>query len=92
LNGQEKQPEAKSAQMNTNPLIPSLKLTELESVHRTACKLVKAAVNHETIDACQELDQLAALKVSGVFVTLKRGNTLRGCCGMLGPYLIRGSG
>ena len=73
--------------MNTNPLIPSLKLTELESVHRTACKLVKAAVNHETIDACQELDQLAALKISGVFVTLKRGNTLRGCCGMLGPSL-----
>ncbi|MGI9443349.1 MAG: AmmeMemoRadiSam system protein B [Rubripirellula sp.] len=73
--------------MNNNPLIPSLKLAELELVHQTACKTVKAAVHYEMIDACQELEQLADLKVSGVFVTLKRGNTLRGCCGMLGASL-----
>ncbi len=73
--------------MNNNPLIPSLKLAELELVHQTACKLVRAAVHYEMIDACQELEQLADLKVSGVFVTLKRGNTLRGCCGMLGASL-----
>ncbi len=73
--------------MNNTPLIPSLKLAELELVHQTACKTVKAAVHYKMIDACQELEQLADLKVSGVFVTLKRGNTLRGCCGMLGASL-----
>ncbi len=60
---------------NNNLLIPSLKLAEVESVHQTTCKQVKAAVHYEMIDACKELEQLADLKVSGVFVTLKRGNT-----------------
>jgi AmmeMemoRadiSam system protein B/AmmeMemoRadiSam system protein A len=85
--GPEINTEAKVAPMNTNTTIASLKLDELQSIHQTACNLVTAAVNNKTIDACQQLGQLADLKVSGIFVTLKRGNTLRGCCGMLGASI-----
>ena len=35
----------------------------------------------------QSLSGLAAKKVAGAFVTLKRAGTLRSCCGSLGPAM-----
>ena len=64
--------------------IPTLESNQLESIHRAACHLVGAAVQHQSADVTQELGPLAELLVAGIFVTLKRGNTLRGCCGMQG--------
>jgi len=74
-----------------NP-IPSLQRNQLESIHRSACHLVEAAVHNQSLDVSQELGTLADLLVAGIFVTLKRGNTLRGCCGMLGcPTRLAGA-
>lgn len=54
-------------------------------IHNVACQLVRAAVHHEdNRQALEELGDLIKRPVSGVYVTLKRGETLRGCCGLQG--------
>ena len=70
--------------MDIDNQIPVLGSDQLESIHRAACHLVAAAVQNRSADVTQELGPLADQLVAGIFVTLKRGNTLRGCCGMLG--------
>lgn len=79
--------EWKTADMNKATTIQALEPHELNSIHHAACQLVTAAVKNQTVDVQRELGQLADRKVSGIFVTLKRGNTLRGCCGMLGASI-----
>lgn len=51
-------------------------------LHSLACRLVASAVaGHPAPDVRRELGELADRAVAGVFVTLKRGSTLRGCIG-----------
>lgn len=54
------------------------------TVHRAASQLVSAAVLGETLDRRTLLGDLGDRLIDGVFVTLKRGTTLRGCCGTQG--------
>lgn len=58
---------------------------ELEAIHLAACQYVTAVVHGQQLDANQLLGELADRPVAGIYVTLKRGETLRGCCGMQGP-------
>ncbi len=52
-----------------------------------AAKVLKLRVNTDIFDA---LGDLAGQYVTGCFTTLKRGKTLRGCCGFLGrPTTLR---
>ena len=50
-------------------------------IHDVASRLVDAAVKGGAVDPRQLLGDVAARQVAGVYVTLKRGETLRGCCG-----------
>ncbi|WP_419195077.1 AmmeMemoRadiSam system protein B [Novipirellula herctigrandis] len=57
---------------------------ELHRIHRSACRLVSAAVRQEPCDVTEMLGDLENRTVAGVFVTLRRRDTLRGCCGSIG--------
>ncbi len=58
---------------------------ELKTIHQAASELVAAAVlQHPSSSGIQLLGKLADRQVSGTYVTLKRGETLRGCCGWTG--------
>lgn len=62
-----------------------------QAIHRLASRLVAASVLGRSVsrNAIEELGTLATSKVMGLFVTLKRGKQLRGCCGMLGqPFSL----
>ncbi len=58
---------------------------ELARIHKTACRQVECAVENRACDTKSLLGDLAERKIAGVYVTLKRGETLRGCCGLQGP-------
>lgn len=58
---------------------------DLKKIHRTACEYVHSVLHPPMIDASERLGELAGHPVAGMYVTLKRGETLRGCCGMQGP-------
>jgi AmmeMemoRadiSam system protein B/AmmeMemoRadiSam system protein A len=53
-------------------------------IHEVASRLVDVAVTGGAVDPRQLLGELAMRPVAGVYVTLKRGETLRGCCGLQG--------
>lgn len=51
-------------------------------LHQAACALIAAGVRHEPLPVTQlALGELAAAAVVGVFVTLRKGEALRGCIG-----------
>lgn len=58
---------------------------ELARIHKGACLQVEASVHDRSCDLRSQLGDLADREVAGVYVTLKRGDTLRGCCGLQGP-------
>ena len=58
---------------------------ELIRIHEVACRQVESAVNDQPCDTRSLLEDLAQREVAGIYVTLKRGETLRGCCGLQGP-------
>ena len=61
------------------------------AILQSAGKWVAQAVHEETPGAPQEfLGELANQIVMGAFVTLKRGEILRGCCGVLGKPMRLG--
>ncbi len=64
--------------------IPLFSEEQLARIHRAACLQVEAAVADLDCDTRSLLGDLADQKVAGAFVTLKRGETLRGCCGLQG--------
>ncbi len=57
---------------------------ELNRIHQAACAQVECAVENRHCDTRSLLGDLAERKVAGVYVSLKRGETLRGCCGLQG--------
>ncbi len=65
----------------------SISPQELPQIHRVACRTVSAIVNDQSLDVDQWLGDLSQVPISGIFVTLKRGETLRGCCGIQGTEL-----
>ena len=64
--------------------IPHFSEEHLERIHRAACLQVESAVANRDCETRAMLGDLADEKVAGAFVTLKRGETLRGCCGLQG--------
>jgi AmmeMemoRadiSam system radical SAM enzyme/AmmeMemoRadiSam system protein B/AmmeMemoRadiSam system protein A len=68
-----------------NELADAFTKDELESIHRAACHYVSAVVQGQAFDLAAALGSLAQRPVAGIYVTLKRGETLRGCCGLQGP-------
>ncbi len=54
----------------------------LQAAARIVCG---AAYGTEPAGVDHLLDELGQRPISGVYVTLKRGETLRGCCGLQGP-------
>ena len=60
---------------------------ELPAIHRVACRAVTAIVNNQPHDVVRWLGDLADAPIAGIFVTLKRGETLRGCCGVQGDEM-----
>ncbi|MEL6105667.1 MAG: AmmeMemoRadiSam system protein B [Planctomycetota bacterium] len=68
-------------------------LTEEEktTLHEAASAMVAAAVSQsDPAPAVAKLGGLAEFPVHGVFVTVKRGETLRGCCGRQGGAMKLG--
>lgn len=57
---------------------------QCERLLAAATALVRAAVAGLTPPPLEELADLADMAVGGVFVSLKRGRHLRGCCGRVG--------
>ncbi len=59
---------------------------EQQSILRMASRLVSAAVLGRSVprNGLEAMGDLAQSRVMGLFVTLKRGQQLRGCCGLLG--------
>ena len=79
-------PTAPSSTMTSKETI-SEKISdhELHLIHRVACQFISSLLDPPCINPARQLDTLADHPVSGIYVTLKRGATLRGCCGMQGP-------
>ncbi len=63
---------------------------ELAAIQLAACRYVTAVVNEQVADANALLGELAERPIAGIYVTLKRGETLRGCCGLQGPPVALG--
>jgi AmmeMemoRadiSam system radical SAM enzyme/AmmeMemoRadiSam system protein B/AmmeMemoRadiSam system protein A len=84
--GQKRQPIQIASHQATAimPTTKSISQQDLSNVHRSACSAVQAIVNDQPFDADQSLGELADAPISGIYVTLKRGETLRGCCGLQG--------
>lgn len=84
--GQKRQP-IRIASTQASPIMSatkSISIQDLPSVHHAACLAVNAIVNNQPFDAEVSLGDLADVPISGIYVTLKRGGTLRGCCGLQG--------
>lgn len=61
------------------------------TILKSAAAMVQAAVGgSDSADAIESLGELADLPIDGVFVTVKRGETLRGCCGRQGGAMKLG--
>lgn len=60
---------------------------ELQVIHQAASDVVRAAAENRSIDVTTTLGDLAERQIAGIYVTLKRGETLRGCCGLQGPLV-----
>lgn len=78
------------------PSKPKLDLTSLTGeqrsiIHRVAGAMISAAVHGRApADCIDDLGELAQRQINGVYLTLKRGESLRGCCGMQGGEMALG--
>lgn len=71
----------------------ALEFSEAEQalIHRAACQVVGAVTHQAAVSGIEELlGELAERPISGIYVTAKRGETLRGCCGLQGPLVSLG--
>ncbi|MEM8667584.1 MAG: AmmeMemoRadiSam system protein B [Planctomycetota bacterium] len=64
--------------------IDALTGEQLRLIQHAACGFVSACVQNQTFSIESALGELARQPIAGIYVTLKRGETLRGCCGMQG--------
>ena len=61
------------------------------SIHAAACQMVGASVlGTDQSLAAGTLGELSSQVINGVYVTLKRDETLRGCCGRQGAPMLLG--
>ncbi len=64
--------------------LPVFQESERSKIQRAACQwTVESVMKRPLSDPLELLGELANSVVMGVFVTLKRGQILRGCCGVL---------
>lgn len=71
--------------------LPKLLADQRTSLHQAACRWVTQSTMHQQRTAPAELlGNLSDMIVHGIFVTLKRGEHLRGCCGVLGKPMALG--
>lgn len=81
----------RSAIKHAQPL-PKLLADQRTSLHQAACRWVTQSAMHQPRSAPAELlGNLSDMVVHGIFVTLKRGEHLRGCCGVLGKPMALGT-
>ncbi|MCC6511860.1 MAG: AmmeMemoRadiSam system radical SAM enzyme [Pirellulaceae bacterium] len=72
--------------------LPKLLPEQRIHLHKAACQWVAQAALHQPHSAPDQLlGKLADMVVHGIFVTLKRGEHLRGCCGVLGKPMALGT-
>ena len=65
--------------------------SQQSTIRRAASAMVQAAVEGTDANAAIAiLEDLADMPIDGVFVTVKRGETLRGCCGRQGAAMKLG--
>ena len=82
--------ELQQSKMKTRD-ITELNTAQKATIVSAACQLVQAAVvGDSTEPGIATLGELAEMPIDGVFVTVKRGETLRGCCGQQGQSLRLG--
>ncbi|MFK8115482.1 MAG: AmmeMemoRadiSam system radical SAM enzyme [Rubripirellula sp.] len=88
INSEPTTKQDQGATMQTPPRVnDSFTQEELTVIHRAACEVVTGAVQNQPGSIGASLGELAGKTVSGIYVTLKRGETLRGCCGLQGPLV-----
>lgn len=87
----------KAQPINGDETMIATELTELtESQQSTILRAASAMVHASVVGSdpsagIAALGELAELSIDGVFVTVKRGETLRGCCGRQGGVMQLGS-
>ncbi|MCS7471116.1 AmmeMemoRadiSam system radical SAM enzyme [Stieleria sp. ICT_E10.1] len=93
LDKTKRQPAVEDKAMATTQWNDLTKLTDDQksTILKAASAMVQAAVGGlDQSVAIQSLGELAELPIDGVFVTVKRGETLRGCCGRQGGLMKLG--
>ena len=72
--------------------LPKLLPEQRTALHKAACQWVaQTALRQPTTQTSEALGNLSEMVVHGAFVTLKRGEHLRGCCGVLGKAMHLGA-
>ena len=80
------------ATATTATAIPKLSLEQRNALHKAACCWVAQTAQRQSRTAPEQLlGRLSEMTVHGVFITLKRGAHLRGCCGVLGKPMLLGT-
>ncbi len=66
--------------------------SDRKRILEAACRIVSAVARGVAAEGVDELlGELSGHTIAGVYVTLKRGQTLRGCCGLQGPPVPLGA-
>ncbi|WP_182866305.1 AmmeMemoRadiSam system radical SAM enzyme [Stieleria mannarensis] len=89
----QRQPTVEGSAVTMTDLNDLTKLTEdqKQTILKAGSAMVQAAVGGLDLSvAIESLGDLAELPIDGVFVTVKRGETLRGCCGRQGGAMKLG--
>jgi hypothetical protein len=72
---------------NASTSVTDFSPQEQTRIHQAACAPVEHAATDRPCDADRLLAGLADRPVADLYVSLKRGNTLRGCCGVQGSSI-----
>ncbi len=71
--------------------LPKLLAEQRTSLHHAACRwVIESTMRQPRTAPVELLGNLSDMIVHGIFVTLKRGEHLRGCCGVLGKPMALG--
>ena len=82
-----------NVQQPRQDMLEPTKLTDAqkERIHQAACQMVCSSVlGTDSAIPMQTLSDLGSQTINGLYVTLKRDGTLRGCCGRQGSAMLLG--
>ncbi|MCG8652190.1 MAG: AmmeMemoRadiSam system radical SAM enzyme, partial [Pirellulales bacterium] len=87
-------PQHEESPMQTTAQQENLEFNQQERtlIRQAACRVVTEAASGRQPGSVDDLlGELATRPIAGIYVTLKRSDTLRGCCGLQGPPVDLGA-